>query len=142
MTRFNSIREATHALNMCFNGTSYDIADTETLVTDIWNSAQENKSPPTVDLNYIRGSKIQSIKVLRQLTGLGLKDTKDLAEAIQEACNNSDNVNSPVDQRISNLEWDVQFAKGLITNRDETISQQEKTIKHLRALLHSLIDRV
>lgn len=46
-----------------------------------WGSDAEEKTSFNVELKSAWGSKIAVIKVIRELTGLGLKEAKDLADA-------------------------------------------------------------
>lgn len=137
MARFDNFASAISFLLSHTNWDNYQEASD--FVCDVWNSALENKPQPTLtpdDLDFIRGSKIQAIKKLREFTGLGLKEAKDFVEAVYCSAPNTN------DDRINNLEWDIQFTKNLVAYRDNTIEQQQETIRKLRSLLHSLVDKM
>lgn len=65
------------------------------------NAAAEEQTEFTVMLNGAGAQKIQVIKVVRELTGLGLKDAKDLV----------DNVPKPVKENVAKEEAEETAAK-------------------------------
>lgn len=145
MAQFDSVDSVADAIYNHIDWTGTDFEEIYRLAESIWNSALESKVPPTLtsdDLDFVRQGKIQAIKKLRQISDLGLKDAKDLAEAVQEACNKSPGATGEIDRRISNLEWDVQCSKVIIKDKEEVITRQGMTISQLRSLVHSLVDKI
>lgn len=90
------------------------------------------------DHNEARRGKIGSIKALRMVTDLGLKEAKEIVESIYEGCSESSNTN----QRIHELEMQN---RELIQKLNEATAALDKEIALTAVLMdnmykHDIID--
>ncbi len=94
------------------------------------------------DLDAVRAGKIQAIKHLRAVTGWGLKETKDIVEAIYEGCSNStcSSTESALKQQLADMTANRDYYVNLYKDTNNTVSDLQDKNDRLKDMLKAMID--